>query len=69
MHDSDEMRWVKDSEMPECPVEMREFVARERAAMLVPVRGDVDMIMGGPPCQGVRGLPPRSALLAPPPRC
>ena len=39
--------------MPPCPVEMREFVALERQRLLIPCRGDVDMIMGGPPCQGV----------------
>lgn len=27
----------------------------ERGDRLVPVPGDVDVIMGGPPCQGVRG--------------
>ena len=51
----DELRWVRDKDMPECPVEMRAFVAGERADMRIPCRGDVDMIMGGPPCQGVSG--------------
>ena len=33
-------RWIKDSEMPPCEMEMREFVAQERALCRIPVRGD-----------------------------
>jgi site-specific DNA-cytosine methylase len=52
----DEVRWIMDSEMPPCEKEMRDFVALERAQCRIPVRGDVDIIMGGPPCQGLSGL-------------
>ena len=51
---NDGLRWVKDTDLPACPMEMREFVATERRLLVIPCRGDVDMIMGGPPCQGVR---------------
>ncbi|KAG1677047.1 hypothetical protein FOA52_001217 [Chlamydomonas sp. UWO 241] len=50
------MRWVRDTELPACATALTDFAARERAAKLIPVRGDVDMIMGGPPCQGLSGL-------------
>ncbi|GAX80751.1 hypothetical protein CEUSTIGMA_g8186.t1 [Chlamydomonas eustigma] len=62
-YEDDLLRWVKDSEMPACEIEMREFVARERAELQIPVRGDVDMIMGGPPCQGLSGLNRNAARL------
>ena len=32
------------------------FVQKMRASGYIPLPGDVDIIMGGPPCQGVSGL-------------
>ena len=39
-----------------CMVQLAAFVRRERATGRIPLPGQVDCIMGGPPCQGVSGL-------------
>ncbi len=37
-------------------MQLAEFVKRIRKYRVIPLPGDVDAVMGGPPCQGVSGL-------------
>jgi DNA (cytosine-5)-methyltransferase 1 len=39
-----------------CPAKLAEWVAAVRRAQAIPLPGQVDLVMGGPPCQGVSGL-------------
>jgi hypothetical protein len=48
-------RYVRDEDLPpDCAHEMHEFVARMVERRMIPCPGDVDVLSGGPPCQGVR---------------
>lgn len=42
--------------MAGCGMQLASFVQKLRASKYIPLPGDVDIIMGGPPCQGVSGL-------------
>lgn len=37
-------------------MQLADWVKRTRARKAIPLPGDVQVIMGGPPCQGVSGL-------------
>ncbi|KAG9130762.1 hypothetical protein Leryth_012709 [Lithospermum erythrorhizon] len=39
-----------------CPEKLKEFVVQGFKSKLLPLPGDVDVICGGPPCQGVSGF-------------
>ena len=39
-----------------CPEKLKEFVVRGVENKLMPLSGDVDVICGGPPCQGISGF-------------
>ena len=51
----DEDGLVRESQL-QCPAKVAEFVARMRREQAIPLPGQVDLVMGGPPCQGVSGL-------------
>ncbi|BDA50272.1 probable DNA (cytosine-5)-methyltransferase 3 [Coccomyxa sp. Obi] len=47
--------WVKEDDLA-CEAKLAEFVKKIRRHGVIPLPGDVDAVMGGPPCQGVSGL-------------
>ncbi|KAH9559794.1 hypothetical protein CY35_06G074300 [Sphagnum magellanicum] len=51
-HDS----WEPASNFEHCPERVRSFVMEGRKCKYLPLPGDVDVICGGPPCQGASGF-------------
>ncbi|KAK2972840.1 hypothetical protein RJ640_028368 [Escallonia rubra] len=47
--------WEAIEELSKCQDRIREFVLKGLKAKILPRPGDVDVICGGPPCQGISG--------------
>ncbi|NP_001289523.1 DNA (cytosine-5)-methyltransferase CMT3-like [Nicotiana sylvestris] len=52
----EEDTWEPIDGLSECPKKIREFVTKGFKANLLPLPGDLDVICGGPPCQGISGF-------------
>lgn len=47
---------LRDLETPDNFPALAHFMKQQQAAKKIPIPGEVDMVMGGPPCQGMSGL-------------
>ncbi|XP_057800624.1 DNA (cytosine-5)-methyltransferase CMT2-like isoform X1 [Salvia miltiorrhiza] len=47
--------WEPIENLGKCPEHIRDFVQKGIKAQILPRPGDVDVICGGPPCQGISG--------------
>ena len=47
---------LRDLETTKSFPALAHFMKQQQAARKIPVPGEVDMVMGGPPCQGTSGL-------------
>uniref|UniRef100_A0ACD6ACE7 Uncharacterized protein n=1 Tax=Avena sativa TaxID=4498 RepID=A0ACD6ACE7_AVESA len=47
--------WEPIENLCDCPLKIKEFVQEGHKRHILPLPGDVDVICGGPPCQGVSG--------------
>ncbi|XP_070048219.1 DNA (cytosine-5)-methyltransferase CMT2 isoform X2 [Nicotiana tomentosiformis] len=47
--------WEPIENLENCQDSIKEFVRRGQQSKILPLPGDVDMICGGPPCQGISG--------------
>ncbi|XP_050375342.1 DNA (cytosine-5)-methyltransferase CMT3-like [Argentina anserina] len=54
-YDSDEDTWEPLDSLRDCKNCVEEFVSRSFNSKLLPLPGDVDVVCGGPPCQGISG--------------
>nr|ALF12303.1 chromomethylase 2 [Nicotiana benthamiana] len=52
---SSEDTWEPIENLENCQDSIKEFVRRGQQLKILPLPGDVDMICGGPPCQGISG--------------
>ncbi|GMH09899.1 hypothetical protein Nepgr_011740 [Nepenthes gracilis] len=55
-YDSSEDTWEPIQGLSQCRERMEEFVSKGYRSKILPLPGDVDVICGGPPCQGVSGF-------------
>ncbi|KAH9321354.1 hypothetical protein KI387_015993, partial [Taxus chinensis] len=55
-YDESEETWEPLSGLGECEEKIKEFVITSAKAKRFPLPGDVDVICGGPPCQGASGF-------------
>ncbi|KZV25539.1 DNA (cytosine-5)-methyltransferase CMT2 [Dorcoceras hygrometricum] len=54
-YDSDEDTWEPIEGLSNCHDRIQEFVRNGFKSKILPLPGDVDVICGGPPCQGISG--------------
>ncbi|KAL8104093.1 DNA (cytosine-5)-methyltransferase CMT2-like [Apium graveolens] len=54
-YDSSEDTWEPIEGLSNCQDHLKDFVRRGSKSKILPVPGDVDVICGGPPCQGISG--------------
>ncbi|KAJ7527101.1 hypothetical protein O6H91_16G037000 [Diphasiastrum complanatum] len=55
-YDEDEDSWEPIDGLENCHERIQEFVIEGRKKKILPLPGDVDVICGGPPCQGASGF-------------
>lgn len=54
-YSSNEDTWEPIENLENCGDSIKDFVRRGQQLKILPLPGDVDMICGGPPCQGISG--------------
>ncbi|KAI4297431.1 hypothetical protein L6164_037323 [Bauhinia variegata] len=53
---SDEDSWEPVEYLGNCRASIKDFVTQSFKSKIIPLPGDVDVVCGGPPCQGVSGF-------------